>query len=64
MSMAEVERISVPEAARRFAIPGPRIYELLLSHELDGGPDRDGSVTVSVASIREYVARQLKGGAL
>jgi len=56
--MERTELVSVPEASRRFAIDGVRIYELLLAGVVDGGPCADGSVRVSVASIGDYLDRQ------
>lgn len=56
MEVAEV--VSVPEAARRFEIDGIRIYQLLFAGLIQGGPQRDGSVRVSVDSIRDYLEQE------
>jgi len=58
MTMEIGEFVSVPEAARRFDMDGERIYQLLFDGLIRGGPQRDGSVRVSVDSIRDYLEQE------
>lgn len=51
---ASLERITVPEAARRLGIPGDEVYRLVFCGALDGRPDLDGVVRVTTASLTRY----------
>lgn len=50
-------KITVPEAARRLGLPGGDVYRLLFRGALAGGPDKDGAVYVSAASVDEYLTQ-------
>lgn len=56
-------RITVPEAARRLGLPGDDVYRLIFRGVLVGGPNNDGAVYVSVASLDEYLAKHRAGRA-
>ena len=51
------ERLTVPEVARRLGIPGPEVYELIFTGNLDGTPESDGGVTVSAEEVAEFARR-------
>jgi hypothetical protein len=51
------DRVTVPEAARRFSMDGVHLYELILNGDVEGRPDRDGQVLVSVSSIEMFLKR-------
>jgi hypothetical protein len=51
------DRVPVPEAARRLSMDGVHLYELILNGDVDGLPDPDGQVLVSVSSIRQFLQR-------
>lgn len=50
-------RMTVPEAARRLGLPGDEVYTLIFRGALDGRLDMEGAVSVSAASVEEYLAR-------
>jgi hypothetical protein len=52
------EALTVPEVARRLGIPGPDVYELIFSGELEGRPRHDGAVYVTEAAVAEFEARR------
>lgn len=54
--------VSVPEASRRLDVDGVRIYELLFAGLIRGGPRPDGSVRVSLESIRDHLQREPAAG--
>lgn len=61
MTMQGTDLVSVPEAARRLGLDGVHIYELLLDGRIDGGPSLDGTVRVSLQSIRAYLEAAAAG---
>ena len=48
------DRLTIPEVARRLRLPGPDVYQLIFSGELDGGPDQDGAVYVTAEALAAY----------
>lgn len=56
-------QITVPEAARRLGLPGDDVYRLIFRGVLVGGPNKDGAVYVSVASLRDYLSQHRAGQA-
>ena len=58
MAMQGDDLVSVPEAARRLELDGVHIYELLFAGQIRGGPGADGSVRVSLESIRDHINRE------
>lgn len=58
MIMQGTDLVSVPRQARQLEMDGVHIYELLFAGLIKGGPDADGSVRVSLASIRDYLRRE------
>jgi len=49
-----VERLTVPEVARRLGMAGPEVYQLVFSGELDGAPESDGAVYVTSEALATY----------
>ncbi|HUY23991.1 MAG TPA: helix-turn-helix domain-containing protein [Candidatus Saccharimonadales bacterium] len=49
-----MERLTVPEVARRLGMPGPEVYQLIFSGELDGAPQPDGAVYVTAEALAAY----------
>lgn len=50
-------RLRSPEVARRIGIDGADVYRLVFAGELDGGPEKDGLVYVTEASVERYLER-------
>ena len=48
------DRLTIPEVARRLGLPGPDVYQLIFSGQLEGGPDQDGAVHVTSEALATY----------
>ncbi len=56
MSMTD-QALPVPEIARRLAMDGPDVYELILQGELAAGKGKDGLVYVRESALEDYQRR-------
>jgi len=51
------QALRVPEVARRLAMEGSDVYDLILSGELSAGKGTDGLVYVRESALEEYNRR-------
>ena len=49
--------LRVPEVARRLALDGPDVYELILQGELAAAKGKDGLVYVRESALEDYERR-------
>jgi hypothetical protein len=56
-SSSRNQALRVPEVARRLAMEGPDVYDLILRGELSAGKGTDGLVYVRASALEDYQGR-------
>lgn len=61
MANTETRGLRSPEVAHLLGLSGEEVYRLIFAGELDGGPDREGIVQVTAASVDTYLREHGRG---
>jgi excisionase family DNA binding protein len=56
------EDLTTVEAARRIGVTPEEIYRLVFSGELNGGPDRDGTVRIAPDEVERFATEAPSSG--
>lgn len=61
MASTETRGLRSHEVAQLLGLSGEAVYRLIFAGELDGGPDREGIVHVTPASVDTYLREHGRG---